>query len=341
FGLGSIVLTCAVARRFTTARAALLAAFLIALSPVHIWYSQEARSYSAGVFLTLLAVYALHRVIERPDSDRLVWGYAAAVLLLAMTHFYHVAIIAALTAVALLRGGPRMRALVRTNVVIMLALAAYIIVTTQVGLLTTDSGHLIAFTPAELWRLFSGWFLTGGTLWLSGAWQTGAGALLRFGTGIAALVVLGLGVRSLSVAGDRGRIELPLYLLSVPALLLALNLAGFGHVYIERSALPALPFFVILLATGLDAIADGAGGEVIAATVVIATVPVAGLFLHRDEWTVYKPNPDWRSAAAYLQAYQDDREPLIVFAATPASALNYYGLDLSEREATLADVVGT
>ncbi|MGH7505512.1 MAG: glycosyltransferase family 39 protein, partial [Longimicrobiales bacterium] len=341
FGLGSILLTYAVARRFTSGRAAVLAAFLMALSPVHIWYSQEARLYAAGVFFTLLAVYALHRVIERPDSDRLVWGYAGAVGLLAMTHFYHVSIIGALAAVALLRGGPRMRSLVRIDVAIILALGAYIVVKTEVGGLTTDSGHLIAFTPAALWRLFFDWFLTGGTLWLAPAWQTGAGALLRIGTGIAALVMLGLGARNLAADGGRAKLEPVLYLLALPALLLAMNVAGFGRVYIERSMLPALPFFVLLLATGLNAIADRGGGAVIAAIIVLATVPVAGLFRHRDEWTVYKPNPDWRSAAAHLQAYQDDREPLIVFAATPASALNYYGLDLSEREATLADVVGT
>ncbi len=35
----------------------LISAFILSLSPIHIWYSQEARQYSLSVFLSMLMVY--------------------------------------------------------------------------------------------------------------------------------------------------------------------------------------------------------------------------------------------------------------------------------------------
>jgi hypothetical protein len=45
FGLLAVVPTFVLARRWLSGTAALLSAFLLAASPVHIWYSQEARPY--------------------------------------------------------------------------------------------------------------------------------------------------------------------------------------------------------------------------------------------------------------------------------------------------------
>ena len=50
FGVLSIFLTYKLALRFVGKKGAFLTAFLMSLTPVHIWYSQEARHYSAILF---------------------------------------------------------------------------------------------------------------------------------------------------------------------------------------------------------------------------------------------------------------------------------------------------
>lgn len=52
------------------------------------------------------------------------------------------------------------------------------------------------------------------------------------------------------------------------------------------------------------------------------------LSVHRDVWTVYKPNPDWRGAATWLEASQERGRPVVTLERTPADALSFYAPDL-------------
>ena len=61
-GLGAVALTYALARLCVSRQSALLAVVLLALSPVHVWYSQEATPYSMALFLLLAAVYVGSRI---------------------------------------------------------------------------------------------------------------------------------------------------------------------------------------------------------------------------------------------------------------------------------------
>lgn len=110
-GTATVVAVFAFGRKLCGARAGLLAAALLALSPFHVFYSQEARSYA---LLTLLVVVSSHAlVIWLGESSR---GHAAvwtALTLLALsTHYIAVLVVLAHTAVWLVgrltgtRGGP-------------------------------------------------------------------------------------------------------------------------------------------------------------------------------------------------------------------------------------------
>jgi hypothetical protein len=73
----------------------------------------------------------------------------------------------------------------------------------------------------------------------------------------------------------------------------------------------------------------------VAATVVIgvSTIALVAYFSKQDEWTVYKPNPDWRSAARYLDASHPTAEtPLLIAATRATELLYYYGRDISEAQ---------
>ncbi|MGH2870463.1 MAG: glycosyltransferase family 39 protein [Solirubrobacteraceae bacterium] len=74
---GAATVTCAylLAGRLAGARAGLIAGVLLSLSPIMVWYSQEARAYALA---TLLATASLLCLIRYRDSGRVTWAAAWA-----------------------------------------------------------------------------------------------------------------------------------------------------------------------------------------------------------------------------------------------------------------------
>jgi 4-amino-4-deoxy-L-arabinose transferase-like glycosyltransferase len=57
FNVATIFIIYKLGRLLLDVRVGLVSAFLLALSPLHIWYSQEARGYTLSIFFTVLSVY--------------------------------------------------------------------------------------------------------------------------------------------------------------------------------------------------------------------------------------------------------------------------------------------
>jgi 4-amino-4-deoxy-L-arabinose transferase-like glycosyltransferase len=85
FGVASIWMLYLFARQVATLREALLSIALLALSYHHVWFSQNARGYSALLFFTLLASWLLIRAL-RERRLHLWIGYAVAVTLGVYVH---------------------------------------------------------------------------------------------------------------------------------------------------------------------------------------------------------------------------------------------------------------
>ena len=83
----------------------LVAGFLMAVSPVHIWYFQEARPYSASLFLLLLAMYAFYR-LQGSRSRNWSLVYAASLLGVVFTHYYMATFLFVFGVLAFLTKGP-------------------------------------------------------------------------------------------------------------------------------------------------------------------------------------------------------------------------------------------
>ncbi len=84
WGILLLPLAFIVARRLAGFRAGLLAAFLLAISPFNLWYSQEIRMYTLGAFLALLSLYCLLRILEggADQGKALFWiGYVTSATL--------------------------------------------------------------------------------------------------------------------------------------------------------------------------------------------------------------------------------------------------------------------
>ncbi len=64
FGVLSIILIYPIGKRLFNKETGLISAFLLAISPFHIYYSQELRSYSLFLLLSLLSVYFLVRILR-------------------------------------------------------------------------------------------------------------------------------------------------------------------------------------------------------------------------------------------------------------------------------------
>lgn len=343
FGLGTIALIFQIARAVFPLGIALLAAFLLAVSPAHIWYSQEARAYSLVAFLSLLAVHAQLQLLGRDKPGRW-WSmvYAAAVGIGVLTHYYVVALVAVLALVALLHGGQRGRRLLAIDVGAVLCLAALLFTKRTLGTFATEASYLTALTPVGMSRLFLDWFVHGNTMFRGEAWRAWPALVLPWAVRLAVVMLVVLGIRHLFRHSGRRTLEILGYILAVPALLLALGFTGFGRSYIQRSALASLPFYLVLLAAGIASLASRAPPRmrnfVIASAGVLALLPALALTFRTETSSVYKPNPGWSAAAVYL-AIRRDTQPLLVFATSPATSLIYYGIPFSERHADFYPVV--
>ncbi len=87
FGLLTISFIYVLGRRLLGTASGLLAALLLAISPLYLWYSQEARMYTLVTFLCLLSSYLLLRAVE--GKAGFLWGgYILVNILAVYSHFY-------------------------------------------------------------------------------------------------------------------------------------------------------------------------------------------------------------------------------------------------------------
>ncbi|NJN99268.1 MAG: hypothetical protein HC875_36830 [Anaerolineales bacterium] len=133
FGLLLIPLTYQLARLLGNRQVAIWAALLVAVSPYHLWYSQEVRMYTLGAVLGICAAYCGLRALSHPDrvgSPGLFWaGYGAAAVAGLYTLYYFAFLLLVLNGLFLLytlRPAFRLRALRFLVLANGLALLAYL-----------------------------------------------------------------------------------------------------------------------------------------------------------------------------------------------------------------------
>lgn len=343
-GILAVLLVHEFASRLVERKTALLASFLLAVSPAHIWYSQEARSYSLLLSFLLLSLIAYLKLKE--PAPHWIWFplYFGSLFSCALTHYYLAVYVVLISAICLLERHRRKRFILAINFLILVCLAAWVIAILVRTGAPIGGGYLGAFSFRALWRLFFTWFLFGdawGAEWRH--WQMFSAQIFFL-----VIFVYGLALALLRKKANENTRYLPLYLFAIPAFLLVASRFGFRG-YIERSVLVALPFFYIVIAKGVIGIADfsesirqrsfgrtfvkSLAGACIVAIILLSAFTLKEYFRRDEEWTVYKPNPDWRSAAHYLENginASSDRAsnrsfgPPAVFATVPPLELTYY-----------------
>src|SRR5439155_3305085 len=77
----------ALVRRLASQRAAIFVVLVFAISPFHIWYSQEARMYTQLLFFSLLSILVLLKSLESTNSSW--WALYTVVVTIGMyTHIF-------------------------------------------------------------------------------------------------------------------------------------------------------------------------------------------------------------------------------------------------------------
>ena len=165
---------------------------------------------------------------------------------------------------------------------------------------------------AETYRLFFQWAWTGNAS-AGGPSPSGGPSVAAWSAGWifwAALQVVGVAlflrglVHLARTARERPEAWCVLaYLLCLPLFLLCLPLVGMHGTYISRSILPFVPFLFLVIAAGWASLASERARKLVGAALAGALVVNLAIFFARpDDWTVYKPHQDWRTAAAYFTA---------------------------------------
>jgi mannosyltransferase len=92
-GIATVPVAWAIARRLGSSRAALATALLVAVNPLLVWYSQEARAYGLFVLLAAIAMLCFLRALESPTPGRLA-QFALSGSLALLTHYFAVFLLA-------------------------------------------------------------------------------------------------------------------------------------------------------------------------------------------------------------------------------------------------------
>jgi mannosyltransferase len=175
FGAATVPVAFLVGRELASNRAGLIAAGLVAVSPMLIWYSQEARSYALLVFFGTLALLFFARALRtRGGRDLGLWALASALAL--CSHYFAVFAVAIEAVWLLVALRSRWRVVLPAiGVVVAVGLALLPLISAQVNpthigwidhsplstrlfetggsFLIGETGHVIAQPPRERYAL--------------------------------------------------------------------------------------------------------------------------------------------------------------------------------------------
>ncbi|MGD0453352.1 MAG: glycosyltransferase family 39 protein [Solirubrobacteraceae bacterium] len=303
------------ARRFVSAPAALLAAGLLAINPMAVWYSETARQYAFVVLATCLAFGALPRALERgAGQGRRAWiGYVAAMAALAYCDLFAAPI--ALPAQALIarrHGRPGLRSWLR-SLLALLVCCVPLLVASVIARSRRNALYWLSKTDRGLVELALQEFTAGFSELTAVRWAT-----LLAG---AALVGCALwSMRRREDAGERSTLAMLACWGIVPgALLLAISFVQ--PVFYPRYAILALPGLCVLLAAAAARLWKGSRGIAIAGACVAI---VAGAAVVADAKQRTYLQQSWPSVVAWLRAERTAAQPVIVDNALVLPALGYY-----------------
>jgi 4-amino-4-deoxy-L-arabinose transferase-like glycosyltransferase len=326
-------------RRLFNWQTGMLAALLLALSPLAIWYSQEAKAYAFLLLLSVVTWLLLWRAIEQPSRGT--WGvFATATLVALFTHRLAavLSLIGQLIYVISMAYEGRFAARYRR---LLVGLLVTILLVTIAGLwfVLGDTGASRQFSTQRSWTDLANTFTQFSLRIPPGPPEVGQGPDRRTWLLPFALIALAGGVSlalDLRIKQRRRRSVFALSFLLAPVVVFYL-LYLIRPFYHERYLLGALPAYILLLAQGTSALwnavrhlARSKGnwvsfevGELVLAFALV--LPLASWRQIQDWSLAYRPSKEqFREATRYLQEHAHPQDLIIVHPGYILPAVEYY-----------------
>jgi uncharacterized membrane protein len=298
-GVATIPVAFLIGRELRGRRAGLLAAALVAVNPMLIWYSQEARAYALLAFFCALSLLFCARALRvggavdgreemRDKRDFVLWGVFSALAL--ATHYFAVFPLLAEVILLLRRRGR--------------ATFAGLWIVALMGLLLAPLvAHQMSYGHAEwigkftlghrLWET-AATFVVGETGDIIGGPERPALAFAPLGVALAAFALLG--IRSGREEKRAAAVPLTVGAVTVGVPLLLATFSVSKDFVLARNLLPALVPLLLVIAIGLTSRRARRLGAVLAA-ILVAYSLIFSIWVNFDEDL---QRPDWRAVADRL-----------------------------------------
>ncbi len=323
-GIFSIPLMYSIARTWL-GHSGMLAALFLAVSPLHVWYSQEARPYALLIFLALLAVRFLQHALASPRS---IWpriGFAITAAAAFYVHTVALAFLAALAFYVLLvvpRSELRRWFATFAAVALMAVPGVYLLLRVPP---TVSANPFYLFSPAHvaytLWAFATGYSLGPNLIELRLEAVTSVRRNLLVIVPIMSLfsILLALGLVQLWRSRRDALAVLGLWV-AMPIAFVILGTLVTSHPYNVRYTLLALPPTLMLLASGIRFTMWRPVR--IGATTLLLACSAASLWNYYTDPRYYRD--DNRGAAAFIRANAEPLDLVIASAAYTTVPLGHY-----------------
>ncbi len=320
-GIVTIPLLYLLARRVAGSRAGLLAAGLLAISPYHLWYSQEAKMYTIVVLLAVLSSLFLVEALAR---NRAAW-WLAYVVATSLMFYTHVA-----------------------TVLVFVAQSGYVLLTRKAwrgrerGWLLSAAALTLPYLPIALWaaRVIGGGVAT---------WQPDVGlwdAIRILGIKLAVnrsttdVERTGALIYALLACGGivaMWRVRRPQRWWLLLGALVAVPIVGLWlvslrqSVFSDRYAIVALPAYLTLVAATVAALVAGRRTWPLGLLSLLVLVAFAWAPIRDVNRTHAAVKEDWRSAYADVARRAQPGDAIIIHPGYMITTLDYY----AQREPSL------
>ena len=304
FGIASIPLLFVVARKFMGVAPALASAALLAFSPTHVSYSQEARSYTLTILLVLLSTYCFVRAVEwGRRKDWLLWTLVS--VLAFYSHDFAALVLVAQAASLFFKPKPApWRPVLISGAVILLAALPGL---TYVFRASPENLHFIWMprpSPKEFWHL---------AMFFGGGGAKIAVAMILWIAGVLAVV---RSRRENSGRDDFWRGMLIVLWAILPVAIVTL-VSLLHPMFLQRYMIFSLPAMMLLAGLGVSVLDRWHAGIVLAIALCAMSIPTIVSDYN-------KPREDWRGASNAILATASSGDAVVFFPFYTRVMLDYY-----------------
>ncbi len=131
-GIATVPVVWTIGNALSGRRAALAGAAIVAVNPLFVWYSQEARAYGLFVLFAALAMLCFVRLLREPTGARAAW-FALSGALALLTHYFAVFLLIPMVLLLLRERAARRAALPAAGALLIVGLALLPLISAQGG----------------------------------------------------------------------------------------------------------------------------------------------------------------------------------------------------------------